>query len=269
MRSSLKKPANYDGTSSLQDYLVQFDMTSELNRWDDTVKAMELATSLRGAAQSILSDLRPEQRRSYEYLVSALTARFEPINKTELYRAQIKSRLRKKSESVQELAQDIKHLVRRAYPQATGDLRDQITRDCFIDHLNEHEIEWFVYQGKPRSVDEATQLALEFEAFQSGRKRSQMVRQCKGYNQEVDPLTKMNEQLEKLQLEIAKVKNKGDENIICHGCGERGHRMRNCPNRNNQQNHPYNRYHNPQSYQGRSYNKKSNAARNGNQGNAY
>ena len=99
LRSSLKKPANYDGTSSLQDYLVQFEMTSELNRWDDTVKAMELATSLRGAAQSILSDLRPEQRRSYEYLVSALTARFEPINQTELYRAQIKSRLRKKSES--------------------------------------------------------------------------------------------------------------------------------------------------------------------------
>ena len=212
-----------------------------------------------------MSYLRPEQRRNYEYLVSALTARFEPINQTELYRAQIKRILRKNSESAQELAQDIKHLIRLAYPQVTGDLRDQIARDCFIDALNEHEIEWSVYQGKPRSVDEATQLALEFEAFQSGRKRSQMVRQCKGDNQEVDPLTKMNEQLEKLQLEIEKLKNKGDENIICHGCGERGHRMKNCPNRNNQLNHPHNRYHNPQSYQGRSYNNKSNS----NQGNTH
>ena len=176
MRSMFKKSANYDGTSSFQDYLVQFEMTSELNRWDDTVKAMELATSLRGAAQSILSDLRPEQRRSYDHLVSVLTARFEPINQTELYRAQINGRLRKKSENVQELAQDIKRLVRRAYPQASSDLRDQIARDCFIDALNEHELEWFVYQGKPKTVDEATQLALEFEAFQSGRKRSQMVR---------------------------------------------------------------------------------------------
>ena len=121
LRSMLKKPANYEGTSSFQDYLVQFEMTSELNRWDDTVKAMELATSLRGAAQSILSDLRPEQRRSYDHLVSVLTARFEPINQTELYRAQIKGRLRKKSENVQELAQDIKRLVRRAYPQASSD----------------------------------------------------------------------------------------------------------------------------------------------------
>lgn len=47
-RNFNKKPANYDGTSSFQDYLVQFEMTSELNRWSNKVKAMELATSLRG-----------------------------------------------------------------------------------------------------------------------------------------------------------------------------------------------------------------------------
>ena len=83
-------------------------MTSEMNRWNNNVRAMELATSLRGAAQSILSDLLPKQIRNYDHLVSVLTARFEHINQTELYRAQIKSRLRKKTEVVQELAQDIK-----------------------------------------------------------------------------------------------------------------------------------------------------------------
>ena len=81
------------------------------------MKAMELATSLRGAAQSILSNLRPEQRRDYNHLVSVLKARFEPVNQTDLYRAQVKARLGNKSESVQELAQDIKRLIRRAYPQ--------------------------------------------------------------------------------------------------------------------------------------------------------
>ena len=33
-RASNKKPANYDGTSSFQDYLVQFNMTGDLNHWD-------------------------------------------------------------------------------------------------------------------------------------------------------------------------------------------------------------------------------------------
>ena len=272
IRSTLKKPANFDGTTSLQDYLVQFEMTSELNRWDDNVKAMELATSLRGAAQSILSDLRPEQRRSYDSLVDALTARFEPNNQTELYRAQIKGRLRKKSESVQELAQDIKRLVRRAYPQASSDLRDQIARDCFIDALNEHELEFFVYQGKPRSVDEATQLALEFEAFQSGRKRSHMVRQCtKGDNPESDTLAKINEQLEKLQTEITDMKNNPDRNVVCYSCKDPGHKSKDCPKRNKQLDHPYNRYHNKtQSYQDRRYNRQANSHNNrNNQGNAH
>ena len=128
---------------------MQFDMTSTLNGWDNKAEAMELATSMRGAAQSILSDLKPEHRSDYDQLVKALTARFEPTNQTELYWAQIKGRLRKKSETLQELAQDINRLVRRAYPQASSDLRDQIAKDCFIDSLNEHELEWFVYQGKP------------------------------------------------------------------------------------------------------------------------
>ena len=64
-------------------FMIIFEMTSELNRQDDTVKAMELAVSIRGTAQSVLSDLRPEQRRSYDHLVSALTVQFEPIKQTE------------------------------------------------------------------------------------------------------------------------------------------------------------------------------------------
>lgn len=206
-RTSHKKPANYDGTSSFLDYLVQFDITSTLHGWDNKVKAMELATSLRGAAQSILSDLKPEHKSDYDQLVKGLTARFEPTNQTELYRAQIKGRLRKKSETVQELAQDINRLVRRAYLQASSELRDQIANDCFIDSLNEHQLEWFVYQGKPKSVNEATQLALEFEGFQAGRKRSTTVRQCsKGDNPVTDPLTQISTRLEKMEKEFASMR---------------------------------------------------------------
>ena len=96
-------------------------MLGDLNNWDKRTKAMELATSLCGVTQTVLRDLRPEQRTNFDQLISALTARYEPTNQTELYLAQIKGRLRKKSEKVQELATDIKRLVQRAYPQATPD----------------------------------------------------------------------------------------------------------------------------------------------------
>ena len=51
-----KKVANYDGKTSLEDYYVQFQSVVALNGWDEETKALELATSLQGTAQSILAD---------------------------------------------------------------------------------------------------------------------------------------------------------------------------------------------------------------------
>lgn len=43
-----KKPPTFDGSTSWQDFLVQFEMIAYANKWDDGQKAYELATSLRG-----------------------------------------------------------------------------------------------------------------------------------------------------------------------------------------------------------------------------
>ena len=51
-----RKPAAFDGTTSWRDYIVHFDMMAELNCWNDETKLLELATSLRGIALSVLSD---------------------------------------------------------------------------------------------------------------------------------------------------------------------------------------------------------------------
>ncbi|MES9884746.1 MAG: hypothetical protein ABW185_28200 [Sedimenticola sp.] len=166
-----KQPATYDGRNSWRDYFVHFEMVSELNQWDETTRAMELAVSLRGSAQGVLSDLRPEQRRNYRSLVLALSSRFEPENQAELHRAQLKNRVRNKGEALTELAQDIKRLTRMSYPQASPEIREQLAKEGFLDALCDTDLEWAVHQGKPNAVDEAVCLALEFEAFQDGRKK--------------------------------------------------------------------------------------------------
>ena len=61
-------------------------------------------------------------------------------------------------------------LIRLAYPSANADVREQLSKDCFIDALNDHDFEWAVLQGKPHSVEDALKLALEYEAFQKGRR---------------------------------------------------------------------------------------------------
>jgi len=109
-----KKPATYDGKTSWHDYLVHFEMIAEINGWDETMMVMELATGLRDAAQGVLSDLEISQRRDYHHLVAALTARFEPENQAEMFRAQLKSRVRGRGEPLGQLAQEIKKLVRQA-----------------------------------------------------------------------------------------------------------------------------------------------------------
>ena len=166
-----KRPSQYDGRSSCRDYLVQFEMIAKLNRWDNVTCAMELATSLSGQALAILTDIEPEQRQDYDALIKALLIRFEPDNQSEVFRAQLKCRTRKRGEGLAELAQDVKKLVRKAYPDASNSIRETLAKEAFTDALNDYNMEWSVRQGKGATLDDALRTALEEEAFQTGRQR--------------------------------------------------------------------------------------------------
>ena len=71
-QSQPKKVAKYDGKSSWPDYLVQFDIAAQLNDWDESQKAMELAKSLEGAACGVLADVSPRNRLNFQVLVDKL-----------------------------------------------------------------------------------------------------------------------------------------------------------------------------------------------------
>ena len=60
-----KKAPYFNGQTSWSDYLLQFEMVAEINRWSENTKALELATSLRDDVVSILGELSPEDRRNY------------------------------------------------------------------------------------------------------------------------------------------------------------------------------------------------------------
>ncbi|CAC5379035.1 unnamed protein product [Mytilus coruscus] len=166
-----KKPALYDGEGNWEDFLVQFELIAAINKWSDIEKALELATSLRGTAQSILTDLRPEMRTNFIQLTAALASRFQPENQAEMYRAQMKSKIRGRTEQIPVLGQDIKRLVRLAYPSVPIEVKEQLERDCFIDSLNDADMEWAIFQAKAKYIDNAIQVALEYEAFQNSSRK--------------------------------------------------------------------------------------------------
>jgi hypothetical protein len=84
-----------------------------------------------------------------------------------MYRAQMNARIRTNTD----LAQDVKRLVRLAYPTAPSEVRGSLEYRCFRDALNDHEMEWTVCQSSSECIEEALNLALKYEAFQMSRHR--------------------------------------------------------------------------------------------------
>ena len=83
-------PTPFDGSCPWDDYKAQFELVAELNGWDDSTKALYLATNLRGPAQTLLGDLDPHQRKDLTALTEALEARFGSASQNELYKAQLR-----------------------------------------------------------------------------------------------------------------------------------------------------------------------------------
>lgn len=226
-----KKAADYDGASSWQDYQVHFEMIAEINGWDNATKALELATSLRGSAQAILSDLRPDQRRSYDHLVAALVSRFQPSNQSELYRVQMKNKTRDKGKILPELAQDIKRLTRLAYPTAPIEVREQLARDCFMDSLGDPDLEWAIFQGKPINIDDSVRIGLEYEAFTIGQRKKFPSRVALRRQTEVTDESDYSDEMGNLVERLARIEQQATRPkppLTCYFCGIAGHIKREC-----------------------------------------
>ena len=119
----VQEPPKYDGKSSWEAFLVQFEIAAKLNGWNDEQKALFLVTSLHGNATLILSNISGNERGDYAKLVAALSSRFGITHQSDLARAKLKTRIKRREESLPELAENVETLTRKAYPDAS-------TRNC-------------------------------------------------------------------------------------------------------------------------------------------
>ena len=65
-RVPVQRPTLYDGKTPWDAYRIQYEMTAEINGWDESEKARLLVTSLTGAAMSVLQTLPAEDHHSYQ-----------------------------------------------------------------------------------------------------------------------------------------------------------------------------------------------------------
>ncbi len=184
MDSPREKIPSYDKkTGTFQEHLKQFELVAKWYGWDDARKAMALANSLKGTARSALLDVTEEDQTDYKRLVAVLTDRFEPKGQISTYLAQLGSRVRGKSESLVDLADDIRAMVRKAYPNLGAEGRDivnlQIT-DWFIRSFNDVVLESAVRLTQPQTLSDALMVAQQHESIWArrspGAKERQLVR---------------------------------------------------------------------------------------------
>ena len=235
------RPAMFDGKGSWEDYHAQFEILATLNGWvDGQVKATYLAVSLSGPARAVLGDLSEAERCDYAVLVKALDNRFGTGNRSDMYRATLKSRMRKADESLPELAQAIRRLARHAFPGVPSDIRDTLARDHFVDALGDADMRWKVHQSRPKTLDEALTIAVELEAFiAADRQRGRPVRAARSSSEPQSESVRSEpqntsfqedlRQIKDLLLELQQTKRTSRRPDGCWSCGERNHLARSCP----------------------------------------
>ena len=102
---------------------------------------------------------------NYTCLVQKLSTRYGFENRAEVFRAQLKSRVKGKTESISELSQAIKKLSRQSYPNTSLDVIEALALDHFIDALTESDIRLRLREVGPKSLSEAEAMAFVWKVI--------------------------------------------------------------------------------------------------------
>lgn len=196
----------------------------------------------------MLGNLAETLQMNFRALSKALEERFSPANQTELYRAQLRERRQKDSETIPQLGQDVRRLTRLAYPTAPADVCETLAKEYFIDALKSADMRLRVKQSRPQDLNDAIRHAVELDAFVGAeRKKYEETGFLREVGDQTDPEPKresleeavgsMKDILVNLQKEITDLKHKKKgshrtDNLPvipkCYNCGNPGLIKRYC-----------------------------------------
>lgn len=252
-----KEPDTYSGTNvEWPDYICHFEQVANWNLWTEKEKAAQLAISLRGSAQKVLSELTAEDLSDYSRLKSALTQRFCPPERETAHRCEFRSRRRNQSESAAEYGYSLKRIASRAFPQIPMLMRESLIIEQYVSGLGNAELKRYVQFSHPASLDKAIALAVEFEAFEGtqnpqyrkpkpeGTANVFAVKDTTATKQKDEPnITDLAESIKAIERTLATLTNsyasnystprsRDSRSVRCYICQKEGHISRNCPTSN-------------------------------------
>ncbi|GFX59836.1 uncharacterized protein TNCV_4130791 [Trichonephila clavipes] len=157
------------------------------------MKACELAASLRGETAEVIQTLLDTERLNLYSLYNALDLQLGRKYPKDYARRQMKTRLKKTGESLQEYASEVEKLANLAFSDHPATVREAATQ---ASRRDPHSI-----QGARVTADELHEYRL---------------------------IKKMEKLKEEMQTIKAGISNQEKHNFKCWGCGGTGHLRRNC-----------------------------------------
>ncbi|CAG5008757.1 unnamed protein product [Parnassius apollo] len=196
----------FDGTSSWSAYKIQFEAVMEANGWNKSQAMTALTLGLRDQALTVLEALG--KKVTYEQLLEALEARYGDAHLEHVFRAQLKDRVQRSNENLQQWALGVEKMVRKAYQSVPALIEGNLVQ-TFIDGIRDLEVRAAVRLGHHDTLKNALAHALEVEAVRQDH-RSHRIRE--------------------VAAATVRDRNRG-YSPRCYGCGEKGHLRSSCPKR--------------------------------------
>ena len=152
----LPEPYSGDSKSSEWDeWVTHFKNCAEVNNWDGDAKLKFLKVRLTGRAQTAFQRLPDDQKGTFDDAVAALTERFEPKSKRDLYVAELLTREKKLTESWGDLAEELRRIATKAYPDLGAAAAEQLALTHYLRCIHDVQLALPVKQKSPTSLHEA------------------------------------------------------------------------------------------------------------------
>ena len=150
---------------SWDDWLNHFESVAKVNGWDENTCLLWLEVRLTGKAHNTWRRLSNEVKAEYSTVTAALRKRFKPDSRCEVYMAEFHTRKRNLGERWEELADNIRLLADKAFPELDEKARQQLSLNRYLTLLDKPDVALGVRQRRPKSVDEAVSCMLEIESY--------------------------------------------------------------------------------------------------------
>ena len=157
----------YNGKESVDDYLLQFDLTARRNQWSDEEKASALLCALDGPARQILQELDDPATAGFKEICTALSRRFGPTDLTEVHEQTLQQIKLAKNQNIREMASEVQRLTKLAYPDIIGRTRDRMAVKHLIRGIPDRDVAFYIKEKDPDTISEVCTMYERYNALNS------------------------------------------------------------------------------------------------------